>query len=50
MDAAFMSFQLHDSGIHAVWPGCWRGQRDGCLFPVGATAVARRERTTINVS
>jgi hypothetical protein len=21
MDAAFMSFQPHESGIHAVWPG-----------------------------
>jgi hypothetical protein len=34
VDAAFMSFQAHESGIHAVWPGCWRGQGDGSPFPV----------------
>ena len=42
MNAAFMSFQPHESGIHAVWPGCWRGQGDGSPFAVHAAAVARR--------
>jgi hypothetical protein len=38
VNAAFMSFQPHESGLHAVWPGCWRGQGDGSLFPVRAAA------------
>jgi len=38
MNAAFMSLQQHDRGIHAVWVRCWRAQRDGSPFPVRATA------------
>jgi hypothetical protein len=38
MNAAFMSFQPRESGIHAVWSGCWRGQWDGSPFPAGAAA------------
>jgi quercetin 2,3-dioxygenase len=34
MNAAFMSSQLRESGIHAVGSGGWRGQRDGSSFPV----------------
>ena len=34
-----MSFQPHESDIHAVWSGCWRGQRDGSPFPVHAAAA-----------
>jgi hypothetical protein len=32
MNAAFMSFQQHGSGIHAVWPRGWRGRGDGSSF------------------
>jgi hypothetical protein len=38
MNAAFMSLQLHGSGIHALWSGHWRGQCDESLFPVHAAA------------
>jgi hypothetical protein len=44
MDAAFMSFQPHESGIHAVWPGAGRGQRDGSPFPM-RTAAGGEART-----
>jgi len=38
MDAAFMSFQQRDRGIHAVQVRCWRAQCDGSPFQVRATA------------
>jgi hypothetical protein len=38
VNAAFMSFQPRESGIHAVWSRCWRGQRDGSPFPMRAEA------------
>jgi len=48
MNAAIMSFQPHESGIHAVW----RGAGEGCVtkvrFRCVPRPVARRERTTIN--
>jgi hypothetical protein len=52
MDAAFMSFQLHGSGNHAVRVGGWRGGWgwDRGLFPWALRAMARRGHTKINLS
>jgi len=50
MDAAFMSFQLHGSGNHAVRVWCWRGEWGRGLFPVAPQPMARRGHTKINLS
>jgi hypothetical protein len=50
VDAAFMSFQPHESGIHAVWSGAGEGSVTGVGFRGAPRAAARRERTTINLS
>jgi hypothetical protein len=47
MNAAFMSFQPHESGIHAVWPGAGEVRGTEVCFRCALRAVARRERTTI---
>jgi hypothetical protein len=64
VNAAFMSFQPHESGIHAVWPGadedsvtkvrfrCTpRPAARGRRRAAGGEALpaARRERTRINL-
>jgi hypothetical protein len=38
MNAAFMSFQPHESGIHAVWSGAGGASVTKVPFPVHATA------------
>jgi hypothetical protein len=48
MNAAFMSFQPHESGIHAVWPGAGEGSvtevRFRCVLRSGgASATAATE-------
>ena len=48
MNAAFMSSQAHERGIHAVWPGCWRGQGDGSPVPV-RTAAGGEARGTLEL-
>jgi hypothetical protein len=50
MDAAFMSFQLHEGGIHAVWVRGWRGQWGEGLFPVYAAAGGEVRADMINAS
>jgi hypothetical protein len=45
MDAAFTSFQPHESGIHAVWPGAGEVSVTEIRFRCTPRAVARRERT-----
>ena len=50
MDAAFMSFQLHGRGNHAVPVRCRRGKRGRSPFPVAPWLLARRAQTKINLS
>jgi hypothetical protein len=50
MNAAFMSFQAHESGIHAVWPGAGGASVTKVCFRRVPRPVARRERTKINSS
>ena len=50
MDAAFMSFQLHGRGSHAVPVRCRRGERGRSPFPVAPWLLARRAQTKINLS
>jgi len=50
MDAAFMSFQLHGSGNHAVPVRCRRGERCRSPFPAAPWLLARRAQTKINSS
>jgi hypothetical protein len=50
VNAAFMSFQLHESGIHAVRPGAGEASVTKVRFLVRAATMARRERTMINFS
>ena len=38
----------HERGIHAVWPGCWRGQGDGSPVPV-RTAAGGEARGTLEL-
>ena len=38
MNAAFMSFEQHESGIHAVWPGAGEGSVTKVRFLVRAAA------------
>jgi hypothetical protein len=45
MDAAFTSFQPHESGIHAVWSGAGEVSVTEIRFRCTPRAVARRERT-----
>ena len=48
MNAAFMSFEQHESGIHAVWPGAGGAGGTEVCFRCVPRPVARREWTTIN--
>jgi hypothetical protein len=49
MNAAFMSFQPHESGNHALWPGAGEASVVKVRFWCVLRPVARRERTTINL-
>jgi hypothetical protein len=48
MNAAFMSFQPHESGIHAVWSGAGEARGTEVGFGCAPRAVARRERTPVS--
>jgi hypothetical protein len=48
MNAAFMSFQRHEGGIHAVWPGAGEASVTGIRFQCAPRLMARRERIKIN--
>jgi hypothetical protein len=48
MNAAFMSYQPHERGIHAVWPGAGEASVTEVRFWRALWAVAGRERTTVN--
>jgi hypothetical protein len=50
VDAAFMLFQPHESGIHAVWTGAGEASVTKVCFRRAPQPVARRERTMINSS
>jgi hypothetical protein len=50
VNAAFMSFQLHESGIHAVRPGAGEASVIKVRFWCAPRPMARRERTMINFS
>jgi hypothetical protein len=50
MNAAFMSFQQHERGIHAVWPGAGEVSVTKVRFRRVPRPTARREQTTINLS
>jgi hypothetical protein len=50
MNAAFMSFQPHESGIHAVRSGAGEGSVTEVRFRCAQRPAARRERTTINLA
>ena len=50
MDAAFMSFQQHGSGNHAVPARCRRGERGRSPFPAAPWLLARRAQTKINLA
>jgi hypothetical protein len=50
VDAAFMSCQLHERGIHAVRPGAGEVSVAEVSFRSAPQPTARRERTTINLS
>jgi hypothetical protein len=41
MNAAFMSFQPHESGIHAVWSGAGEARGTEVRFRCAALAAAR---------
>jgi hypothetical protein len=49
VNAAFMSFQPHDSGIHAVWFGAGEASVTEVRFRCAPQARGERERTTINL-
>jgi hypothetical protein len=49
MNAAFMSFQPHESGIHAVWSGAGEASVTKVRFRCAQRPVARRGRTTTNL-
>jgi hypothetical protein len=49
VNAAFMSFQPHEGGIHAVWPGSGEASVTEVRFRCVLWPVARRERTAINL-
>jgi hypothetical protein len=44
-----MSFQPHESGIHAVWSDAGEASVTEARFRRALPLVARRERTTINL-
>jgi hypothetical protein len=48
VNAAFMSFQPHESGIHAVWPGAGEASVTEVRFRCTPRPAARPERTKIN--
>jgi hypothetical protein len=50
LNAAFMSFEPHESGIHAVWSGAGGASVTEARFRCALRLVARRERTTIDLS
>jgi hypothetical protein len=50
MDAAFMSSQAHESGIHAVQPGAGEAGVTEVCFRPALRPVARPERATISSS
>jgi hypothetical protein len=50
MNAAFMSFQPRESGIHAIWSGAGEASVTEVRFRCALRPVARRERTTIKSS
>jgi hypothetical protein len=50
MNAAFMSFQPHESGIHAVWPGAGEARGAEVRFRCAPRPAAGCERTKINLS
>jgi hypothetical protein len=50
MNAAFMSFQPREGGIHAVWSGAGEGSVTEVRLGCAQRPAARRERTTINPS
>jgi hypothetical protein len=50
LDAAFMSFQPHERGIHAVWSGADEASVTKVRFRCEPRPVARRERITINLN
>src|ERR1700749_3332494 len=47
VNAAFMSFQPHESGIHAGWPGAGEARGAEVRFRCVLRSAARRERTKI---
>jgi hypothetical protein len=49
MNAAFMPFQRHEGGIHAVWPGAGEASVTEVRFRCAPRPMARRERTMINL-
>jgi hypothetical protein len=50
LNAAFMSFEPHESGIHAVRSGAGGASVTEAHFRRALRLVARRERTKINLS
>jgi hypothetical protein len=50
MNAAFMPFQPHEGGIHAVWSAAGEASVTEVRFRCTPRPVAERERTTINLS
>ena len=50
VDAAFMSSQPRESGIHSVWSGAGEASVTEVRFRCAPRPVAGRERTTINSS
>jgi hypothetical protein len=50
VDAAFMSFQRHEGGIHAVWTGAGEASVTKVRFWCAPRTAARRERIMINSS
>jgi hypothetical protein len=49
VNAAFMSFQARESGIHALWPGAGGANVTKVRFRCAPRPVARRERTTVDL-
>jgi hypothetical protein len=50
MDAAFMSLELHDGGIHVVWPGAGGAGAAGVRFRRVPWPAAGAGRLNINPS
>jgi hypothetical protein len=50
MDAAFMSLELHDGGIHVVWPGAGGAGAAGVRFRRGPCRRQGPTRVKINPS